>query len=116
MYVDTEARPQGEVREQELDTAGRLLMKAADEMEKRGHCKHGTLDELGRVCLVGALGIAQYGEGYHNSYGILGQKDWTAYNRIRKLLNQDPVYWNNAPKRTGPEVVAAMRRAAWLTD
>lgn len=32
---------------------GRLLLKAANVMEERGHCKHEIVNEKGQVCLWG---------------------------------------------------------------
>lgn len=95
------------------------LLKAADYMEVHGHCKHELWNKEGAVCLVGALYIT-------NAMKVdVGD---SAAARVGRYLKPDlefsggmfdhsravtaAVCWNNAPERTGEEVVAAMRATA----
>jgi hypothetical protein len=64
----TEKAP-GEIHEQPfrengegLDDASKLLLKAAALIEERGHCKMIREDGSGRMCAMGAIGMARWGD------------------------------------------------------
>lgn len=84
--------------------AQRILTRAADLIEMRGHAKHILKNDAGEMCLLGA--ILEAGRG----------KDWPAACRpVQQLLGTDNIaMWNNQPERTKAEAVAALRAAAQL--
>ena len=109
-FVDTQVRPQGEQQVGKLDVRG-VLLRAADLIEQRGLCKGMQQDELGRLCIAGAVLLASdcYIGSAHNEAGLL------AVDRFLRHIGSDdcgPAPWNNAPERTQAEVVAALRAAA----
>lgn len=86
-----------------------LLLKAADEMERRGHAKHTLCDRSGGVCLLGAINAAETGDPY----------DGHGTSRARELLADhlggsigDAVGWNNSHATPGEKVISALRAAA----
>lgn len=88
-----------------VDEVGEFLLRAADYLDKKGLCKHKPWDLEGRMCLIGAMRIAN--EAY--SLDTILIKAW---HRVKKLTKIDPPVWNDMPERTKEEVVAIMREAA----
>lgn len=99
-----------------------VLLKAASLLEQHGHAKKTMRATDGSMCAMGALWCADSG----NTYTLKdrGLMDDAAL-AICKALNlqmdradwrKPPVVaivqWNNAPERTGQEVIDAMRLAA----
>lgn len=94
----------------------KLLLGGAAMIEKHGHAKYILKDDKGSLCFMGALFAVQ---GYVpekaveaakatcKAVGISWNVDFpsTSVGRI--------VDWNNAPERTGQEVIDAMRAAAY---
>jgi hypothetical protein len=101
----------------ELAEPAKLLLKAADLIEERGHCKWVTCDDLGRLCLRGALRAAESG-GQDTSWWTAGDMALRADAIIRRTLGDESVdgdasaEWNNADGRTPAEVVAKLRAVA----
>lgn len=107
----------------ELTQAQKDLLRAAEIIEERGHCKAMLEDELGRVCLVGAIHCAGL-EGPEGSW----ERVWTALSVItRGIVGEDIdssrlidpsrvrlVRWNNAPERTQQQVIDRLREVAFL--
>lgn len=100
--------------DQNQNPVSKLLRDGADHMEKHGHTKGQLQDDNGSVCFLGALYAAR---GRMNV--IDGVSDVTDI--VQSVMNipfhrNGSVYamvaWNNAPERTGEEVIAAMRLAA----
>lgn len=85
------------------------MLKAADLIEKRGHCKGQLEDKAGRLCFVAALqtafGHPNYFSGNVSDYKI-------AIDHADAFCGGNVVTWNNAPERTAAEVVAALRACA----
>lgn len=92
------------------DPINQLLLNAADLIEKHGHCKGQLYNEKGQMCLMGALNRV------HQNY--VPQVDATA--KVAAVLGLSyvgtaviaVVDWNNAPERTGQEVIDVLRLAA----
>lgn len=107
-----------------LNDAEKLLLKAADILDKRGLAKCTQLDErTGCMCLHGAISIAAYGKPYNST-------ESAAKPSLRKLQSfmaakfgtrnaeMDPVGysladWNNRDARTKEEVVKALQDAVF---
>lgn len=112
--------------EKPLDEAGLLLNKAADIMERLGMARWTVQDGAGRVCVMGALNLADHGSPHYckKRYTI----DWSkqglralrfaedpyvqAVRRTWDEVGQEPWLWNNEVARDTHEVVSAMRKAA----
>lgn len=92
-----------------------LAAKAADILERRGHCKAILEDGNGRVCAFGALNLADHGASDHgkNNMGypevlrtaVLVQAHIGDYSHCL-------AEWNNQPERTKQEVIDAFRSFA----
>lgn len=114
----------------QLNPVADILLKAADLLEQRGHTKWTRLDDVGRMCFLGAVEIAQ---GHEHGYALGGHDGEITHEASRvvaqalglKLRMDDPrkldgehdyrgavVDWNNATERTGQEVIDAMRLTA----
>jgi hypothetical protein len=104
----------------EMDAVSRLLMRAADVIERDGWCQNNVLTEDGRVCLVGAIHTANNKRfGRANDYC----DPWDENSR-EALVRMDRVLpkvadgigacavWNDTPGRTKDEVVAKLRAVA----
>lgn len=106
-----------------LDEQSRILLRAADLLEKHGLAKHCQRDSEGRMCMAGAIIVAAGGtpETFYSWTGdALGscypsRAAWEAAMRVIKGLpgcTYGPANWNNAPERTKDEVVAKLRAVA----
>lgn len=104
----------------ELDEPAKLLLKAADLIEKYGLAKWMTCDAEGRMCLRGAIRVAG---GAEKARGITAwwrsdDMEKEADARIRRSLGDRSDFgdtsadWNNAYERTKDEVVAKLRAVA----
>ncbi len=93
----------------ELDDASKLLLKAADLIETRGHCKN-ALEKDGAFCAVGALCFAATGS--PRDLPPSGHPYYSAFTRLYDALGCFPVDWNNAVERLKDEVVAKFRSVA----
>lgn len=86
-----------------LTAEAKLLLDAADCIEKYGWCQGHAQDDKGRVCVLGAM-----------VYGAASYEDWQR--AIDKIIRQTNVLeiasWNDAPGRTMEEVVSMLRAAA----
>jgi hypothetical protein len=109
MFVEEKAK--GEVKE--LDAVSKLLLKAADLIEDHGHCKGQTRSGNGRFCLWGAICMVSHGTPFSDFNEE--QPEWKALYRVMAALENDlsPISWNNAPERTGAEVIAKLRAVAF---
>lgn len=102
----------------ELTDAQKVLLDAADLVEKRGLAKYTQQDDLGRVCLHGAISIAATGETFRVTPAY--QAASAAMYRYLQSTGQGKYLqgkmhcaeWNNRPERTQEEVAAALRGAA----
>ena len=107
MFVET--KREGEAKT--VEPWRQLLLDAADEIERRGHCHNRQFDEQGRCCFHGALSLKA--------------QDWALDRRATAAMREHlglPLHlqhdgyasgiasWNN--KHTGQEVIAAMRACA----
>lgn len=109
MYIETEARPQGEVKE--LDDASKLLLKAAAVIEDRGWCQWSYESLDGRVCLLGALKVAAGGSPNddEDEDSVVGIAKRAMAGAVGKVFVHS---WNDHPNRTKEEVVAKLRAVA----
>jgi hypothetical protein len=89
----------------ELDAASKLLLKAADYVEKNGWCQHELQSGDGRVCIVGALSAVA------DEIFLVGTHS-AAWTRLQKALNKMAGTWNDTQGRTKEEVVAKLRAVA----
>ena len=87
----------------------RILLNAADFMERRGHVKGSLCDDDGRVCVIAAINFVDYGA-YH--WGIDSDASTIAWDRLCKHIGGSPIAFNNSPDRTGAEIIATMRACA----
>lgn len=88
-----------------LSPEKRLLLKAADLLREKGHCKN-IIEHQGRHCAVGAILASTSEHELHDA----------ALDLLAKYIGVDhrgdiPA-WNNAPQRTADEVIEAFERAA----
>lgn len=111
MFVEEKSK--GEVKE--LDATSNLLLKAAALIEEYGHCKNQTQDQAGRLCLWGGILMATYGSPFRVGRPLCEGPAWKALERCHVALPGElsPICWNNAPERTGAEVIAKLRAAAF---
>jgi hypothetical protein len=120
------------------EAAAQLLDGAADVVETQGHCKFIRQNDLGEVCLLGALDVAQYGRplslvedftGIYTSarvtavralYDEIGEPNlrvWSSHSPYHRdtepvRCESSLVFWNNELERTRDEVVHHLRWAA----
>lgn len=98
-----------------LDDASRLLLKAADLIERWGLAKHTTCDEKGGMCVRGALRVAEGAKHapHEPNFGDASAVAFEADRRLGVALGGDnPAFWNNAKERKPEEVVAKLRAVA----
>ena len=111
MFVET--KKEGEVTAPE--TWRELLLRAADEIERRGHAKRVMQDDYGQVCFWGALNYADHGHPQFptSNLAIQASENFCAWRR-GDMANPDSsnITWNDAPWRSGLEIVATMRACA----
>lgn len=92
-----------------------LLLDAADYMETHGHCKGNFENTLGQVCFYGALKkVCGWDTETHN---VLTPDEkilfMDAVCKVKLCFpGRDMVVWNDAPERTGEDVIAVMREVA----
>jgi hypothetical protein len=84
-----------------------LLNKAADLLVQTGHTKWTLIDSQGQMCANGAIYFAA--ESRHLDF-YAGADALASYLKLGDR-RQIPA-WNNAPERTGEEVIDAFRQAA----
>jgi hypothetical protein len=104
-----------------LNPVADVLMKGADLLEKHGHTKHVRVGPDGTMCFLGALNAAQ---GETSMMGPDTPLTKLASEATAKVLGLEHRHdgvedyrhavanWNNAPERTGRQVINAMRKAA----
>jgi hypothetical protein len=86
-----------------------VLRKAGDVLRERGWCQNQTEDGAGRVCAIGALGIAEADNASCASGAI--------YRALQRVTHDGLIYdyligdWNDRPGRTAAEVEAALDAA-----
>jgi hypothetical protein len=103
MYVE-EKKP----GETEIDEAGKILLDAADYVERHGWCQNEFQNGFGSVCIMGALLHVVQWPDHLQGRGITEiLPRLTKYLGVTRLDN-----WNDAPGRTNEQVVAALRGAA----
>lgn len=115
--METKTQPKVDHTPAQLDEVSRLMLKAADLIEKHGLAKDERCSAEGAYCVHGALAMAETGnpEAWDNPL------EYVATARIFKTLGvQETTFfnprgiaqWNNAPGRTQDEVVAKLRAVA----
>lgn len=106
MFYDPHCKPQVK-----LEPWRELLLRAADIMERRGHCRGDYEDADGRVCLQGALRVAHQG---HAKWlpSVSNTPIRNAAHALSLSLGSPSFIWNDEPGRTQAEAVAALRGAA----
>ena len=92
-------------------TPSQVLRKAARILRRRGWCRN-TFGKNGRLCALGAINVAA---GFpHNDWEVCMTASLAgrAAQKLRRSVGVLQLsMWNDDPKRTGREVVAAMQRA-----
>lgn len=86
----------------DYDKVGQTMIKAASYIEEHGHTKFTTMDDKGRVCLLGALLEVDKG----------GTVVIKCCNELAEKLGMCEITWNNMPERTGDEVIGLLRECA----
>lgn len=88
-----------------------ILRMAADLIEEKGHLKHQLFDSTGAMCVNGAMWFAARKEKdlFLAANEILGKSIGVSKNFLGFW---DLPGWNNAPERTGEEVIAKLRETA----
>ena len=116
-----EEKNQGEQQVQ-LQPWQQHLLLAADYMQKHGHCKHEVENELGQVCLIGALHKTTLRRTMPELAKLAEHKQ--VHQQVHQAINQFlskkyPGYqvgsyidWNNKPDTTGEQVIECLREAA----
>lgn len=108
MFVDE--KPQGEVQTPTtpvLEPWRQLLLDAADVMEHFGKCNGNYYDEMGHVCVLGAIYRATFAPPTSWIHDGLGLR---AALKFRNFVGMSPDRFNDA--HTQAEVLAAMRACA----
>jgi hypothetical protein len=116
MYLDEKIQPTLVT----LEPWRQHLLKAADEIETYGHCKNQIRNEYGQMCFFGAL----------THVGFMKKEVWEkvvdeTHKYLQLALTEQYVdkhtdkagqivRWNNAPERTGQEVIDTMRAVATM--
>lgn len=88
-------------------TDAAVYSAAADAIERRGHAKGLMINDLGGMCLFGAISFVLNGDAMRSS-----ARAFELTLALEPLCGEHPVCWNNADERTGGEVVSLLRRAA----
>jgi hypothetical protein len=91
-----------------VDDIGRLILQAAELIERKGWCQFKTSNALGEHCLVGAVCALNYQ--YDAAFARIGRFAlangiWTEETGFGK--------WNDDPSRTKQDVVNLLRAAAY---
>ena len=89
----------------------RVLLDAADFIDRNGWCQHTLHDDKGHVCAAEALRTVAYTAHDMGSYA-------GAMTRLSKFVTPGEhsvavVKWNDDDSRTATEVTGAMRVCAW---
>ena len=102
MYVEEK-----KLGETEIDGAAKILLDAADHIERHGWCQNVYTNGLGDVCIMGTLlQVVQWPD-------YLEGRAKEVFPRLKKYLGVTRVDdWNDEPGRTKEQVVAALRGGA----
>ena len=92
----------------ELQPWQRVLLDAADLLERDGWCQHRTRDDCGRYCALGAVQLV----GHYSPFFKLVFDDFRIAERVLYSVVGPIPAWNDQPGRTREEVCAALRQAA----
>ena len=110
--VTVETRPTlAPATEPRVKSVPDVLRHAARIIEERGWCQRDMTTPDGRVCLVGAIVIANGCDtnGFGGYFTPIGSEAWDLmWDRLVVL----PSSWNDTPGRTAAEVIAALNAAA----
>jgi len=112
MYLETKelfVEPLGKPR---LDEVGQCLMRAAQIIRERGWCQGVACDETGAVCLVGAIYDIRE-KAADIPYEFAKSEPEPAYSAYKIMERRNQIGpWNDEPRRTAEEVIAALEAAA----
>jgi hypothetical protein len=103
-----------------MSTTKDIMMRAAELIEQRGHCKGKNMDANGRVCMLGALGLAVFGPDAFTDRAAADPEKRAMYDvattALRNHIRSRDLHWagfatgyNDAEERTAEEVVATLR-------
>ena len=94
----------------ELDEAGKILISAADHIEKHGWwCKKHGANKGIKACLMTSIWFSS-----NSNEAIKAADRVTHYLGFKNRA--EAVQWNDAPERTKKQVVSALREAAYFRD
>ena len=91
-------------------TPEEILIKAAELIAERGHCKGELYDNDGRLCMMGAMEMATFGK----TFGTTGN-DYALETAIEKVLDevdQSIPHFNDHPATTAEDAILTLKRAA----
>lgn len=84
-----------------------ILFRAAQIIERDGHCKMTMQNSRGSVCLMGAISKAFNGDAWEwNDAAAQVCEEFCDATGFKGIY--DAVDWNNAPERTKEEVIDAL--------
>ena len=87
-----------------------ILLRAADLIEQRGHCKGWATDGSGALCMGGAINLVDTGNAiYLFSRSNAGQQ---AAQQLHEFCGYNFVKFNNAEATTAADAVAKLRACA----
>lgn len=89
--------------------ASELAYAAAKYISEHGHTKNRLEDpDTGAVCLVGAvLKVERW---------LAGFEKIDVYDTAADLIDGDPVQWNNAPERSGEDVILLLKQVGSVLE
>ena len=120
MYVE-EKKP----GEDNIDEVGKILLEAANYIERHGWCQFRLATKQGEVCARGAIRrvldistdevhvlTCEEAKALGRLLEYLGQRGLSDWNDYPGRTKAEVSFWNDYPGRTKEQVVAALRRAA----
>ena len=103
MYLEEKKLGETEI----IDEVGKILLEAADYIERHGWCQNVYQNGLGNACVMGAL----------LQVVRTTSRDGKSLSRLRKYLDVTSLEnWNDAPDRTKEQVVEALRARGAAAD
>lgn len=102
MKPNEEVKPTIEATKENLNLLGAIRI-----IEERGWVQ-GTLGDVRGVCFVGALNIADHGDGYMPNNLLMTPGYW----KMCRFLNEDPIRYNDTICQSKQEMIDTIRKCA----
>lgn len=109
MFVET--KREGEVPAVPQQEWQRVLLRAADYLERQGWCQHTMVDTDNNMCVLGAIGFE---DALKQLVPIAPFAALNAAIHLQEFIGngQTLAVWNDAPWRTKDQVIHALRACA----